>query len=76
MRKLDRDQLNFWASRFPNESEAIANLVVGTGIGFYTLRRVFQGKREPEKAEQFALCEATGLEMDELFPISKQEKSA
>jgi hypothetical protein len=76
MRKLDRCQLKFWATNFPSESEAIATLTVNTGIGFYTLRRVFQGKREPERAEQAVLCEGTGLDLDTLFPVCEAKKES
>lgn len=69
-------QLNGWASRFQSESDAIAFLTVKTGIGFYSLRRVFQGKKNPDQPEQKAICEATGLELDALFPVSEAKKES
>lgn len=77
MRKIDLDQLKFWSTQNgPSMSKAISKLVTRTGIGFYTLRRVFQGKRDPSYSEQLALCEGTGLSMDQLFPVVENKKES
>lgn len=76
LRKLDHDQLDFWASKFKNKSDAISHLVVRTGIGFFTLRRILQRKREPGQSEQLALSAGTGLEIDVLFPIFDEKKES
>lgn len=39
-----------------------------TGIGYWTLLRTLQGKREATKTEQIALCQVTGFKLEELFP--------
>jgi transcriptional regulator with XRE-family HTH domain len=74
MRTFDRDRFNFWLSL--KGPRALENLAVEIGIGFYTLKRIRKGEREPKLPEQLALCKGTGLTMDELFPVSKQEESA
>ncbi len=45
-------------------------------IRFYTIDRILQGKTMPNELQQIALCKAMDFERDELFPVSKQEKSA
>lgn len=76
MRKLDKDQLKLWALTYKNQTSAIAFLETKTGIGFYALRLVFQGKREPKISEQTAICEATGLDKDTLFPVVENKKES
>lgn len=78
MRKLDLLQLKLWAKRFKSQSDATSFLNMKTGIGFYSLRRVLQGKREPSQSEQLALTQATGLDADTLFPVCEtgEEKTA
>lgn len=74
MRKLDRDQLQLWIAT--NGVLAKENLSALSGIGFYTLRRILQNRREPKMCEQLALCHATGLKLDELFPVVENKKES
>lgn len=69
MRDFDKSQLDFWASKFETVAAATTELSARTGIGFFTVRRIFQGKRTPKRSEQTAICEATGLKKDDLFPL-------
>lgn len=71
---LNRDRLNFWISE--NGPRGVENLAYKTGIGFYTMRRIVRGEKEPRDPEKLALLQATGLKRDELFTLTKQEKSA
>lgn len=74
MREFDKNQLDFWATRFETYSGAMAELSSKSGIGFYTVRRIFQGKRVPKISEQTAICDATGLKKDDLFPLVEKKK--
>jgi transcriptional regulator with XRE-family HTH domain len=71
MRKLDLEKFLEWLSK---RKSGLAELSILTGIGFYTLRRIAQGKREPKQVEQIAIVQATGLSLDELFPVLQAEK--
>jgi transcriptional regulator with XRE-family HTH domain len=73
MRRINLEALKFWLSQ--NGSLAKEDLASRSRIKFYTIGRIIDGVREPSELEQTAICKATGLTMDELFPVSKQEKS-
>lgn len=51
-------------------------LAVNSGIGFWTLDRIFRGVREATKTERIALCQVTGFDMDVLFPVVEDEEKA
>jgi hypothetical protein len=75
-RKLDRDQFNFWVSGFKSRQDAMVALSAGSGIGFFVARRIIQGKRDPKTAEQMAICKATGLDINQLFPVVENKKES
>lgn len=47
-----------------------------SGIGYYTMARIIKGQREATKTEQIALCQVTGLKLEDLFPIDQEEEQA
>lgn len=51
-------------------------LCVGTGIGFYTMRRILKGEREVTKTEQLALVSVTGIRAEDLFVEIEDDKQA
>lgn len=51
-------------------------LCAESGIGYYTLGRIIKGQREATKTEQIALCQVTGLDAEDLFPIDQDEEQA
>jgi hypothetical protein len=51
-------------------------LSVASKIPFELIDRGFKGKRRFTEVEVDSLCRVLGMSMDELFPVSKQEKSA
>lgn len=59
MRKINKNLLTGF------KREELCSL---TGIGYWTLLRTLQGKREATKTEQIALCQVTGIELESLFP--------
>lgn len=51
-------------------------LAVETGISFYKIERMLLGMRDATKPEILALCSATGLTADQLFPIFDEKKQS
>ena len=74
MRNINLDALRFWLLN--NGPLAKEDLCHGARIKFFTMDKIVKGLRMPSELEQKAICEATGLERDDLFPITKQEKIA
>jgi len=74
MRTTNLDQLNYWLSQ--NGQLAKEDLAYKARIKFFTLDKIIRGVRMASELEQTAICKATGFKRDELFPASKQEKSA
>jgi DNA-binding phage protein len=74
MKKFKLDTLLNWAKRFETKSAAISFLDVKTGIGYRSLQRTLQGKREPKWSEILAISLATGLSVDDLFIDSEPKK--
>lgn len=74
MRNVNLDLLKFWLVN--NGPLAKEDLCHKARIKFFTLDKIVRGVRMPTELEQIAICKATGLERDELFPIAKSEKSA
>lgn len=74
MRHTNLNQLNFWlVSNGPLAKEDLCHMA---RIKFFTLDKIARGVRNATEIEQAAICQATGLDRDTLFPVSKQEKSA
>lgn len=74
MRTINLEQLHFWLSQ--NGPLAKEDLAYKARIKFFTLDKIVRGVRMASELEQTAICKATGLKRDELFPITKSEKSA
>ena len=74
MRTVNTQLLNEWLAI--NGELAREDLASKARIKFHILKRIIAGERMPKELEQMALCKATGYDRDELFPVSKQEKSA
>lgn len=74
MRHVNYDKIRFWLSQ--NGSLAKEDLASKSRIKFFTLGRIIDGAKMPNELEQLALCKAMDMDMDELFPHTKQEKSA
>lgn len=73
MRTINLETLQFWI--IDNGPLAKEDLASRARIKFFTLDKVLRGVRMPSELEQMAICQATGLIRDELFPVTKQEKS-
>ena len=67
MRKLNAHKLNEWLAI--NGELSREDLASKSRIKFHILKRIIDGKRMPRELEQIALCQATGLTKDELFPL-------
>lgn len=74
MRKLNATLFNSWL--VTNGELAKEDLASKSRIKFHTVRRISMGEKMASELEQIALCKAMDIERDELFPVSKQEKSA
>jgi transcriptional regulator with XRE-family HTH domain len=75
MRTINLDKLKYWLVQ--NGALAKEDLASKSRIKFYTIGRIIDGKRMPTELEQTAICKATGLTKDELFPtVESKEKSA
>jgi hypothetical protein len=74
MRTINLETLKAWL--VINGPLAKEDLCHKARIKFFTLDKIVRGTRMASELEQIAICRATGLSRDELFPISKQEKSA
>jgi hypothetical protein len=74
MRTINLDELKLWLIQ--NGSLAKEDLASSSRIKFYTIGRIIDGKRMPNDLEQNAICKATGLKRDHLFPLASETKSA
>lgn len=45
-------------------------------IKFHTVKRIIEGLRMPTELEQTAICRATGLDRDALFPTVESKKES
>lgn len=45
-------------------------------IKFHTVKRICAGERMATELEQTAICRATGLGMNELFPVVENKKES
>jgi hypothetical protein len=66
MRKLNISKLRQYLEG--QGKMAIENLSVETGISFFKLSRMLRNERSASKPEMIALCLATNLDINELFP--------
>lgn len=74
MRTTNFDQLNYWLAQ--NGQLAKEDLAHKARIKFFTLDRIIRGVRMATELEQTAICLATGLERDDLFPTVNKEKAS
>ncbi len=72
MRNVNLETLNFWlVSNGPLAKEDLCHMA---RIKFFTLDKIVRGVRMPTELEQRAICEATGLSREELFPVCETGK--
>ena len=72
MRTTNLNELNFWLlKKGPLAKEDLAH---EARIKFFTLDKIVRGVREASELEQRAICEATGLARDTLFPFTSGEQ--
>jgi len=69
MRTTNLEQLNFWLSQ--NGQLAKEDLAHKSRIKFFTLDKIIRGVRPASELEQAAICNATGIERDDLFPVTQ-----
>jgi hypothetical protein len=74
MRTTNLNHLNFWLSQ--NGPLAKEDLAHEARIKFFTLDKIIRGVRMASELEQTAICRATGLKRDDLFPIANREKAS
>lgn len=74
MRTINIENLKLWLLQ--NGPLAKEDLASKSRIKFYTIGRIIDGKRMPNELEQTAICKATGLTIDELFPIFDEKKKS
>jgi ribosome-binding protein aMBF1 (putative translation factor) len=74
MRTINTTLFNSWL--IAHGDLAKEDLASKARIKFHTVRRIAVGEKMPSELEQIALAKAMEIERDELFPVSKQEKSA
>lgn len=74
MRTINFTELNNWIAM--NGSLAKEDLASRSRIGFHTINRILRGERMPNELQQRAICKATGLKMDELFPVVENKKES
>jgi hypothetical protein len=73
MRTINLNALNFWvATNGPLAKEHLASKAC---IKFHSLKRILEGTRMPTELEQTAICQATGLDKDTLFPVVENKKN-
>ena len=74
MRNVNLDALKFWLlKQGPLAKEDLCHMA---RIKFFTLDKIVRGVRMPTELEQKAICEATGLQRDELFPVCETGKKS
>lgn len=74
MRTLNLKLLNDWLEENGPRSKEL--LAAKAEISSFSVGRILKGEKRPTGPEQIAICLATGIKRDELFPATKQEKSA
>jgi hypothetical protein len=72
MRNVNLDTLKLWLLQ--NGPLAKEDLASKSRIKFFTLDKIIRGVRRPSELEQIALCKATGLSRDDLFPLDQKTK--
>jgi transcriptional regulator with XRE-family HTH domain len=74
MRKLDPFKLREYLAIQGKLSKE--TLAVECGISVSKIERLLRGKRDATKPEMHSLCMATGIGMNDLFPVFADEKEA
>lgn len=74
MRTTNLPLLADWLTK--NGAMALVDLSHKTRIQFFTLRKISKGQRKANELEQAAICKATGLDMNALFPRVQSEEKA
>lgn len=72
MRNTNLETLNYWlVSNGPLAKEDLCHMA---RIKFFTLDRIVKGVKMPTELEQKAICEATGISREVLFPVCETGK--
>jgi hypothetical protein len=74
MRNVNLDTLKFWL--VSNGPLAKEDLCHKARIKFFTMDKIVRGMRMPTELEQRAICEATGIPRDQLFPVVENKKQS
>jgi hypothetical protein len=74
MRTTNLNQLAHWL--LENGPLAKEDLAHKARIKFFTLDKIIRGVRSASELEQTAICKATGLKRDDLFPVTSKEKAS
>lgn len=74
MRTTNHALLNAWLAK--QGSLALEDLASEARIKFFTLRKIVKGEKKPSELEQRAICQATGLSAEALFPLVDAEEEA
>lgn len=74
-RRVDEHRLNEWMAK--KGPSGLTVLVEETRLSIHTLYRMSAGiyKNEPSPATRKAMCDATGMSEDELFPLQRDQAS-
>lgn len=73
MRKMNLTLLKSWVSKNVNGKAVLA---VKSEMNPSKIGRILRGEKMPDGPEQIALCLATGLSRDELFPVCEATKES
>jgi hypothetical protein len=75
IRRTDLDRLNRWLTKRGAEG---MTALLESGLSIHTIAKITQGSYQssPRKLTRAALCTATGLSEDELFPIVSESGKA
>jgi len=74
MRTTNLNELTLWLLN--NGPLAKEDLAHKARIKFFTLDKIIRGVRNASELEQTAICKATGLKRDCLFPTENKEKAS
>jgi transcriptional regulator with XRE-family HTH domain len=74
MRKINLNELNLWLMNHGDLAKE--DLASRARIKFHTIKRIVEGKKMPSELEQTAICKATGLSRDLLFPVVENKKES
>jgi hypothetical protein len=74
MRSFNKQLMDEWLAI--NGELAREDLASKARIKFHTVKRIVAGERKPTELEQTAICKATGLDREALFPTVERKKES